>query len=132
MSAATAIELEVQSVVLLRLGDRRFGISANQIAELAAPSRIFKFPHRSPGVEGVILRRGRIVPVCEVAERLLGKKISAHKKFLGSIVRMEDRPDPAIVTALPGFQAEWVKADVVANCGHYGGAIRQGDSHGGY
>jgi len=103
MSAATATELEVQSVVLLRLGDRRFGISANQIAELAAPSRIFKFPHRSPGVEGVILRRGRIVPVCEVAERLLGKKISARRFYL-------------IARRRYNTHTEWVALPVTGEC----------------
>ncbi|HME11928.1 MAG TPA: chemotaxis protein CheW, partial [Candidatus Acidoferrum sp.] len=103
MSAATATELEVQSVVLLRLGDRRFGISANQIAELAAPSRIFKFPHRSPGVEGVILRRGRIVPVCEVAERLLGKKISARRFYLIARRRYDTH-------------TEWVALPVTGEC----------------
>lgn len=103
MSAATATELEVQSVVLLRLGDRRFGISANQIAELAAPSRIFKFPHRSPGVEGVILRRGRIVPVCEVAERLLGKKISARRFYL-------------IARRRYSTHTEWVALPVTGEC----------------
>ena len=56
-------ELELQSFVLLRLGERRFAVPANQIAELVAPSRVFKFPHRTAQIEGVILRRGRIVPV---------------------------------------------------------------------
>ena len=50
-------ETEPQSFVLLRLGDRRFAVSANQIAELVAPSRIFRFPHNTSEVEGVILRR---------------------------------------------------------------------------
>jgi chemotaxis signal transduction protein len=77
-----AAELDLQSMVLLRLGERRFAVAANEVAELVAPSRMFKFPHRSPKVEGVILRRGRIVPVCEVAERLLGKEISARRFYL--------------------------------------------------
>ena len=47
-----------QSFVLLRLGDRRFAMVAEQIAELVAPSRVFRFPHRTESVEGVILRRG--------------------------------------------------------------------------
>ena len=50
-------ELELQSFVLLRLGERRFAVRAGQIAELVAPSRIFKFPHRTAQIEGVILRR---------------------------------------------------------------------------
>ena len=56
-------ETDLQSFVLLRLGDRRFAVTATQIAELVAPSRVFRFPHHTGEVEGVILRRGRIVPV---------------------------------------------------------------------
>jgi chemotaxis signal transduction protein len=40
-------ETDLQSFVLLRLGDRRFAVAANQIAELVAPSRIFRFPHHT-------------------------------------------------------------------------------------
>jgi chemotaxis signal transduction protein len=77
-------ELELQSFVLLRLGERRFAISANQIAELVAPSRVFRFPHRTPKLEGVILRRGRIVPVCDVSEMLLGKRLTSRRTQLRS------------------------------------------------
>ncbi|MGA2421845.1 MAG: chemotaxis protein CheW [Candidatus Acidiferrum sp.] len=98
-----AAELELQSMVLLRLGDRRFAVAANEIAELVAPSRMFKFPHRSPKVEGVILRRGRIVPVCEVAERLLGKKISARRFYL-------------IAVRNYGRHKEWVAIPVTGEC----------------
>jgi chemotaxis signal transduction protein len=77
-----AAELELQSFVLLRLGERRFALSANHIVELVAPSRIFRFPHNTPKVEGVILRRGRIVPVCDVAEKLLGKKLLSRRFYL--------------------------------------------------
>ena len=100
---ATATELELQSVVLLRLGVRRFAIAASHIAELVAPSRIFKFPHRTPGVEGVILRRGRVVPVCEVAPRLLGKKISARRFYLIARRRYDSH-------------TEWVALPVTGEC----------------
>jgi chemotaxis signal transduction protein len=75
-------ELELQPFVLLRLGERRFALAASQIAELVAPSRIFRFPHRTTKVEGVILRRGRIVPVCDVAEQLIDKKILLRRFYL--------------------------------------------------
>ena len=39
-----------QSFVLLRLGDRRFAMIASQIAELVAPSRVFRFPQRTENV----------------------------------------------------------------------------------
>jgi chemotaxis signal transduction protein len=97
------LQQDLQSVVLLRLGDRRFAIAANQISELVAPSRIFRFPHRTPNVEGVILRRGRIVPVCEVAERLLGKKILDRRFYLIALRRYES-------------QSEWVALPVTGEC----------------
>ena len=96
-------EIELQSVVLLRLGDRRFAVAANEIAELVAPSRMFRFPHCTPKVEGVILRRGRIVPVCVVAEQLLGKKISSRRFYL-------------IAVRHYGQQNEWVAIPITGEC----------------
>jgi chemotaxis signal transduction protein len=96
-------ELELQSFVLLRLGERRFAVAANQIAELVAPSRVFRFPHRTPKIEGVILRRGRIVPVCDVAEALTGKRVTNRRFYL-------------IAVRHYGAQAEWVALPVTGEC----------------
>lgn len=78
----TVTEIELQSFVLLRLGERRFALAAQEIAELVAPSRVFRFPHQTKEIEGVILRRGRIVPVCDVAEKLNGKKLTTRRFYL--------------------------------------------------
>src|SRR4029077_16488288 len=96
-------ELELQSFVLLRLGERRFAVSAKQIAELVAPSRVFRFPHRTPKLEGVILRRGRIVPVCDVSEMLLGKRLTSRRFYL-------------IAVRNYGAQREWVAVPVTGEC----------------
>ena len=96
-------ETEPQSFVLLRLGDRRFAVAANQIAELVAPSRIFRFPHHTSEVEGVILRRGRIVPVCDVAEKLIGKGLKSRRFYL-------------ITQRCYGAQTEWVALPVTGDC----------------
>lgn len=101
MSIAT--ELELQSFVLLRLGDRRFALAAANIAELVAPSRVFRFPHRTHKVEGVIMRRGRIVPVCDVAEQLLGKPILARRFYLIAVRRYAE-------------QSEWIALPVTGEC----------------
>ena len=98
-----SVELELQSFVLLRLGERRFAVSAKQIAELVAPSRVFRFPHRTPKLEGVILRRGRIVPVCDVSELLLGKKLTTRRFYL-------------IAVRNYGSQKEWVAVPVSGEC----------------
>ncbi len=73
---------DTSSCVLLRLGERRFALPADQVAELAAPSRIFRFAHKTPQIDGVILRRGRVVPVCDIAEALIGKKLSQRRFYL--------------------------------------------------
>jgi chemotaxis signal transduction protein len=96
-------ELELQSFVLLRLGERRFAVAANKIAELVSPSRVFRFPHRTPKIEGVILRRGRIVPVCDVAEKLIGKRLTERRFYL-------------IVVRRYGLLAEWVALPVTGEC----------------
>lgn len=70
------------SCVLLRLGERRFAVAAEQVAELAAPSRIFRFAHKTPEIDGVILRRGRVVPVCDIAEKLTGKRLTQRRFYL--------------------------------------------------
>lgn len=96
-------ELELQSFVLLRLGERRFAVSAGQIAELVAPSRVFRFPHRTSKIEGVILRRGRIVPVCDVAEALIGKSLLSRRFYL-------------IAVRHYGAKTEWVALPVTGDC----------------
>jgi chemotaxis signal transduction protein len=98
-----AAELDLQSFVLLRLGDRRFALAAKHIAELVAPSRIFRFPHRTPKVEGVILRRGRMIPVCDVGDILIGKGILARRFYL---LAVRDY----------GFQREWIALPVTGEC----------------
>jgi chemotaxis signal transduction protein len=98
-----ATESAAESFVLLRLGERRFAVTAGVIAELVAPSRIFRFPHHTKEVEGVILRRGRIVPVCDVAEKLIGKSLRARRFYLIAQRRY--------IT-----QTEWVALPVTGDC----------------
>lgn len=97
------LEFESQSFVLLRLGERRFALSAGQISELVAPSRVLRFPHRTPGIEGVILRRGRIVPVCDVAEQLIGKSLNSRRFYLIALRHYAQ-------------QTEWVALPVTGEC----------------
>ena len=96
-------ELELKSFVLLRLGERRFAVAADDTAELVSPSRIFSFPHRTPGIEGVIVRRGRIVPVCDVTEKLIGTGITTRRFYLIALRRY-------------GQRTEWVAIPVTGEC----------------
>jgi chemotaxis signal transduction protein len=94
---------ESQSFVLLRLSERRFAVAAGDIAELVAPSRVFRFPHHTQEIEGVILRRGRIVPVCDVAEKLIGKSLLSRRFYL-----IAQRSYAAL--------KEWVALPVTGDC----------------
>jgi chemotaxis signal transduction protein len=96
-------DLGSQAFVLLRLGDRRFAVAASLIAELVAPSRIFRFPHRTVSVEGVILRRGRIIPVVDIAEALIGKNVANRRFYL-------------IAVRNYGEKSEWLALPVTGEC----------------
>ena len=104
MTAAPATVVEImQSFVLLRLGERRFALAASEVAELVAPSRIFRFPHKSPAIEGVILRRGRMIPITDIADRLNGKKLTTRRFFL-------------LATRQCGTQLDWIAIPVSGEC----------------
>jgi chemotaxis signal transduction protein len=70
------------SFVLMQLGTRRFALPSNIVAELAPPVRLHAFPHTAPLLAGVIVRRGHLVPVYDVAPILLGRSASAHRFYL--------------------------------------------------
>lgn len=96
-------EIALESFVLLRVGERRFALHSKQIIELIAPSRVFRFPNRTAQLEGVILRRGKIVPVCDVSEQLVGKKMTVRRFYL-------------IATRQFGTQKESIAVPVSGDC----------------
>src|SRR4029077_10733163 len=98
-----APETALQSFVLLRLGERRFALPASQVAELVAPSRIFRFPHKSPALEGVILRRGRMIAVCDISEQLTGTRLDTRRFNL-------------LATRKYGPQLDWIAIPVSGEC----------------
>ena len=71
-----------RSYVLLHVGNRRFALRSESVEELAPPVRLHHFPHTTALVAGVIVRRGRIVPVYDVAPVLCGRESSVHRFYL--------------------------------------------------
>ena len=71
-----------KSWVLLHVGNRRFALPAESVMELAPPVRLHNFPHTSTLIAGVIVRRGRIVPVYDVSPILCGCESSVHRFYL--------------------------------------------------
>lgn len=71
-----------KSYVLFPMGVRRFALPARFVEELARPDHLQTFPHRTPMLTGVLVRRGKIVPVCDVAQILVGPEAPARKFYL--------------------------------------------------
>ena len=83
--------------VLLQLANRRFALPSTIVSELAPPVRLHTFPHTSPLVSGVIVRRGRIVPVYDVASILLGRTSSVHRFYLIARRKFPDGPESSAI-----------------------------------
>jgi chemotaxis signal transduction protein len=109
-------EILQQSFVLLRLGERRFALPASQVAELVAPSRIFRFPHKTSALEGVMLRRGRMIAVCDIAEQLTGNRLDTRRFYL-------------LATRKYGGQLDWIAIPVSGECELINVEIMDGSSN---
>jgi hypothetical protein len=72
----------VPSYVVFQVGTRRVALARDAVAELIASPILFTFPHTSPLITGVVLRRGRIVPVLDLAPGLLGAASPPARLFL--------------------------------------------------
>src|SRR5215471_16911833 len=92
-----------KSFVLFPLGKKRFALPAEKVTELAKPDRLQAFPHRTPLLTGVLVRRGRIVPVCDVAQVLVGPEAPPRKFYL-------------IANCNPGPRQELTAVPVTGEC----------------
>jgi chemotaxis signal transduction protein len=87
-----------KSYVLFPLGKQRFALPAEIVTELARPDSVQTFPHRTPLLTGVLVRRGKIVPVCDVAQVLVGPTAPPRKFYLIANCNLESRQE---LTAVP-------------------------------
>jgi chemotaxis signal transduction protein len=73
---------ELPSFVLLQLGSRRFALPSKNVAELVA---------------GVIVRRGRIIPVYDVAPILIGREAPTKRFYLVTMRRFGNMLEPCAI-----------------------------------
>lgn len=79
---SVAVETLAKSFVLAPLGKRRAAFAADSVVELIASERLQNFPHWTPWISGVLVRRNRVVPVCDISELFGGKSFSVHRFYL--------------------------------------------------
>lgn len=103
------------SFVLFPLGEKRFALPAVGVAELARPDRLQTIPHTTPLVAGVLVRRGSVVPVCDIAPVLVGPAAPARKFYL---IAHREGKGTAEATAIPVTgECELVTCPVVSRTG---------------
>src|SRR5512133_147694 len=83
------MRIESNSFVVFPIGEKRFATPAVVVSELAQPDTPQIFPHTTPLLTGVLVRRGRIVPVCDVAQVLVGPHAPARRFYLIATRRSE-------------------------------------------
>lgn len=71
-----------RSLVLFPIRKRRFALPAEALRELAPPVRLHKFPHSSQLIVGVIIRRGRMIPVYDAGTLLADSPSTTHRFYL--------------------------------------------------
>jgi chemotaxis signal transduction protein len=86
------------SYVLFPMGEKRFALPAEIVKELARPDNPQTFPHCTPLLTGVLVRRGRIVPVWDVAQLLVGPKAPPRRFYLIASRKVDAQPE---WTAIP-------------------------------
>jgi len=59
--------VELERYVTFPLAGRQFALHSSQVQELLMPAPLYWFPHTVHSVMGVLMRRGKVVPVCDLS-----------------------------------------------------------------
>ncbi len=80
---------EQSQFVLFPIGRKRYALPAEQVTELARMDYVHEFPSNTRLVNGVLLRRGEVIPVYDVAQVLVGDDAPTRKYYLIAKRRFE-------------------------------------------
>ncbi|HEY0702182.1 MAG TPA: chemotaxis protein CheW [Candidatus Acidoferrales bacterium] len=86
-----------QSYVLLQVGNSRFALRSDLVEELAPPVKLHRFPNTTALVAGVIVRRGKIIPVYDVSRVLCGRELSVHRFYLVARRKFEKETEASAI-----------------------------------
>lgn len=100
-----------QTLVVFPLGDKRFALSIDAVSEICRPARVQTFPHTTPGLLGVVVHRGRILPVWNIASLLLSPEEARPRKFYLIAHGMASQGEEWIAIPVSG-ECQRVQADI--------------------
>jgi len=72
----------VPCFIVCQVGARQIALRREAVAELIASPQLFVFPHTTPIIAGVVLRRGRILPVMDLGPAVSGAASLSTRFFL--------------------------------------------------
>lgn len=72
----------VPAFVALQIGPRRIALPRARVAELIVSPLQYTFPHTTPLIMGVVMRRGRIFPVLDLGPGVTGEPSRSTRSFL--------------------------------------------------
>jgi len=70
------------SFVLFPMGEKHYALPADRVTELARVDQQQVIPHTTPFITGVLVRRGEVIPVWDIAPSLVGPDAPARKYYL--------------------------------------------------
>jgi chemotaxis signal transduction protein len=73
---------QIPSFVVAQIGRRRIALQSSGIAELILSPLLHTFPHTTSLIVGVVLRRGRVLPVMDMGLGLNGVRSTGTKFYL--------------------------------------------------
>ena len=102
---------EAEKFVVFPAGTSLCAVPAASVAELVLPGQVYSFPHTSREILGVILRRGRVIPLFDLAGLLkLPEPAAAHYH----LVAMRHPAQTAELVAIPvSGECDLISADVL-------------------
>jgi hypothetical protein len=79
--------------VVAQIGSQRIALPGETVSELIAAPAVHTFPHTTPLISGVVVRRGQILPVIDLGPGVIGQPTAIHRFFLVVNRRMGTQSD---------------------------------------
>jgi chemotaxis signal transduction protein len=76
------VQADAISFVVAQIGNRRVALPREDVSELIGSPIVHSFPHTTPLVTGVVIRRGLIVPVLDLGPGVFGQHSPPGRFYL--------------------------------------------------
>jgi chemotaxis signal transduction protein len=101
-----------EKFVIFPAGALQCAVSASCVSELSLPQEVYSFPHTSREILGVILRRGKVIPLYDLAGML---KLPEYAPAHYHLIAVRHVADSTELAAIPvSGECDLVSGEVVS------------------